>query len=185
MLSFVSSSVSLFDAWSLRISRLALSPVFSVSIPFLFSYSQPYLQMILTVSGCPSLLRFCFFLGLCVFPGLWSQSPCSGLSVSWLREGGQSFQHKHQLCPNETLWLWPAENKPPYEFWTSLASKSCLWTTDTLRSFYLLAAAAKPAAPYNMGQIRQNPEALWLVKKTMWDLLWISIGMICPYVGTH
>lgn len=75
-----------------------------------------------------------------------------------------------KLCPNETLWLWTVENKPPYQFWTSLGSQSCLWTTwaantDMLRWFHLLAAAAKPAAPSNMGQIIRK------IQKIMWDLL--------------
>lgn len=120
-------------------------------------------------------------LGFCVFPCLhvpWTMKsePCSGLSVSWLMEGSQSFQHKH-----ETLWLWTAENKPPYQCWTSLGSQSCLWTTlaantDMRHWFHLLAADAKPAAPFNTGQIiRKITEALWLVKKPnvgRVDLFW-------------
>lgn len=64
----------------------------------------------LCVSLPPFLCCFLFLVYVCGFPGLHGQSPCSGLSVSWLTEGSQNL-----LCKQETIskllagWLWTVE----------------------------------------------------------------------------
>lgn len=77
-----------------------------LSANFLHHIPQP-----LCLSPSLSLSAISFFLVcVCLFPRLCGQSPCSGLSVSWLTEGSQSLQYKHETISKWLAgWLWTVE----------------------------------------------------------------------------
>lgn len=148
-------------------SCLVLSTVLSVSFPFHF-FLLPAIW-VLKWSGYPFFfffIAFLLFLAPACSLDCEVRSPAVDYQSVDSQRAAKASSTNMKLCPNETLWLWTVENKPPYQFWTSLGSQSCLWTTwaantDTLRWFHLLAAAAKPAAPSNMGKIIRKIQKLY------------------------
>lgn len=97
-----------------------------VSIPFLFSYFHLLLFLNDFDFGSPSFITFLLFsLSACSLD-YEVRAPAVDYQSVDSRRAAKASSTNMKLCPNETLWLWTAENKPPYQFWTSLGSQSCL-----------------------------------------------------------
>lgn len=93
-----------------------------------------------------------FFLCLCV--ELCSQSPCGGLSVSWLKEGSQSVQHKHETVSKWDSLALDCGKQSFLSVWTRLSVQICFWNTLAANT---TSCDNSIAAPSNLGQ---NTEAV-------------------------
>lgn len=72
----------------------------------LIRFLIPHIPLLISLSAAS------FFSCLCpsVPARLCGQSPCSGLSVSWLTEGSQILQYKHETISKWLAgWLWSVE----------------------------------------------------------------------------
>lgn len=155
-------------------SCLVLSHAFLISILFLFSFYVLCSVMCLNALDCVFISISCYWwFFLCLRVELCSQSPCSGLSVSWLKEGSQSVQHKHDTVSKWDSLALDCGKQSFLSVWTRLSSQICFWNTLAANT---TSCDNSIAAPSNLGQMIGKVRKLlsFFYMQTLWRLMLIN-----------